>query len=124
RRSAAGKAESLQREFEAACASASVGGTWVVEDGEHLEALDRHAHVADVTIVSQSTEGEFLEDRVRPRLAEEITLISGSPVLLLPRVDPMPAFAEHIMVGWHHNREAVRALRDALPFLVAAPKVS
>lgn len=124
RESARRKAEQLRQEFEQRCREASLGHTWVVEDGEHLEALTRHAHVADMTIVSQSTEGSYLEDRVRTRLAEEITLVSGSPVLLLPRIDPIPAFAQHIMVAWHPNREAVRALRDSLPFLRAAHRVS
>lgn len=124
RSSARRKAEALRREFDSLCREAAVEQTWIVEDGEQLEALARHAHVADLTIVSQSSEGSYLEDRVRPRLAEEITLLSGSPVLLLPRVDPVPGFAEHVMVAWHPNREAVRALRDALPFLRAAPRVS
>lgn len=118
------KAEELRAHFEKRCDEASAGHTWVVEDGTQLETLARHAHVADVTLVSQSPEGSYLEDRLRPRLAEEITVTSGSPVLLLPRIDPIPPFAEHIMVAWRPNREAVRALRGALPFLAAAPRVS
>jgi nucleotide-binding universal stress UspA family protein len=118
------KAGELQAEFEQACSEQGISYTWRVEDCDHLEALSYHAHVADVTIVSQPPASENIEDWFRMRVAEEFTMISGSPVLVLPQLSEVPEFGRHIMIAWHGNKETVRAVRDGIGFLTAADKVS
>ncbi|MGP1253430.1 MAG: universal stress protein [Kiloniellales bacterium] len=118
------RSAALQKEFDSTCANEGVSHTWVVEDGSHLQALSYHAHVADLMIVSHSDEGEYLEDRFRLRLAEELVFDVGCPVLLLPRVNPVPAFGRNVLIGWHSNREAVRAVRGSLDLLRAAESVT
>ena len=118
------RAAALQKEFDGTCANEGVSHTWVVEDGQHLQALSYHAHVADLMIVSHSDEGEYLEDRFRLRLAEELVFDVGCPVLLLPRVEPVPPIGRHVLIGWHSNREAVRAVRGSLDLLRAAESVT
>jgi nucleotide-binding universal stress UspA family protein len=118
------RAAALEKEFEETCARERLSYSWVVEDGAHLETLSYHAHVADLLVVSHSAEGQFFEDRFRMRLAEELIMDVGCPVLLLPRKDPVPTFAEHMLVAWHSNREAVRAVRGTLDFMRAAKSVT
>lgn len=124
RESARERAIALEEEFESACDKHNVKSTWVVEDGDHLESLAYHAHAADIAILSRPSKAEHLEDHFRMRLAEQFTLISGCPVLLLPRIEEIPTFGKHIMVAWKANREALRAVRDSLPFLKEADKVT
>jgi|TARA_R110002072_G_scaffold11668_14_gene52340 nucleotide-binding universal stress UspA family protein len=125
-KSAKRHAEELRAEAEKRCADSKVELEWLVVNGEHLKELTYQAHVADITIVSQPSEASYLEDHIRTRLAEELVMASGSPVLILPRRDeePLPVFGRHIMVAWNPSREAVRAVRDALPLLINAEKVS
>ncbi|WP_119165415.1 universal stress protein [Algihabitans albus] len=118
------RAAALEKEFEGTCSNQGVSHTWVVEDGSHQQVLSRHAHVADLMIVSHSEPGEYLEDRFRLRLAEELVLEVGCPVLLLPRLKPVPPFGENILIGWRSNREAVRAVRGSLDLLRAAGSVT
>ncbi|WP_421709542.1 universal stress protein [Algihabitans sp.] len=118
------RALALQKEFEGTCSNQGVSHTWVVEDGGHHQALSRHAHVADLMIVSHSDPGAFLEDRFRRRLAEELVLEVGCPVLMLPRLKPVPVFGENILIGWRSNREAVSAVRGSLDLLRAAKSVT
>ncbi len=118
------RAAALEKEFEQSCAKQGVSHTWVVEDGAHLQALSYHAHAADLMILSQSEPGQYLEDRFRLRLAEELVLDVGCPVMLLPRVQPVPAFGKRILIGWHSNREAVRAVRGSLDLLRTAESVT
>lgn len=118
------RAFALEKEFEQSCAAQGVSHTWIVEDGAHLAALSYHAHVADLLIVSHSESGQYLEDRFRMRLAEELIMDVGCPVLLLPRHDPVRPFGDHVMVGWRSNREAVRAVRGTLDFMREAKSVT
>jgi nucleotide-binding universal stress UspA family protein len=47
----------------------------------------------------------------------------GRPVLVVPDGVVAPR-AEHVVIGWKERREARRALRDALPFLRDAGRVT
>jgi nucleotide-binding universal stress UspA family protein len=118
------RADQLEREFEETCSKEGLSHTWIVEDGTHLAALSYHAHVADLLIVSHSESGQYLEDRFRIRLAEELIMDVGCPVLLLPRQDPVPSFGENVLVAWRSNREAVRVVRGTLDFMRAAKSVT
>jgi nucleotide-binding universal stress UspA family protein len=118
------RALELEREFEERCAREGVAHTYVVEDGAHLATLSYHAHVADLLIVSHSEAGQYLEDRFRLRLAEELIMDVGCPVLLLPRKKPVPEFGKRVLIGWHSNREAVRVVRGTLDVMRQAEAVT
>jgi nucleotide-binding universal stress UspA family protein len=55
--------------------------------------------------------------------AESLLLSTGVPFLLLPE-HWAGATAERVLVAWNASREARRAIRDALSFLVAAHSVT
>jgi nucleotide-binding universal stress UspA family protein len=121
---AAESARSLEEEFRERASRRELSHDWIVADAEHLEALQTHAHAADLIIVSRGRD-ETLEDRVRLRLAEELVLVTGLPVLILPDgyAATAAALGRRVLVGWKATREAVRALRDALPILQRAERV-
>src|SRR5882724_6552857 len=54
-----------------------------------------------------------------PGLLESLVLTSGRPVIVLPPYGTVSGI-RRILVGWNGEREAVRAVADALPFLVRA----
>ncbi len=121
-KSAERHAKELETEFKDYCERQEISHEWVVADGEHLELLAKHAHAADLLIVTRPLD-EYLEDRIRPRLAEAVILNSGLPVMVLP-----PGFKDdwtpkRVLIGWKRNREAVRAVRDSLPILHKAQQV-
>lgn len=116
------KARALEAKFTETCRSSGLTHDWIVEDKEHLEALAQHAHAADLVVVSRGR-NQHLEDRVRIRLAEELVMITGLPILVLPTgYEPGP-LGRRIVVGWKPTREALSAVRDSLPLLQAAEKV-
>ena len=116
------RARTLEQEFTDACRRDQLSHTWVVEDGDHLDLLAEHAHVADLAIVSQFVH-EHLEDHFRLRLAEELVLAAGCPVLVVPRAWDSTAFGKRILLAWKSTRESIRAVRDSLDFLRAADQV-
>lgn len=115
-------AKELELEFKDYCSRQNIPNEWIVADGEHLEELARHAHAADLLIVTRPQD-ENLEDRVRTRLAEQVIMNTGLPVMVLP-----PGFEDNwtpkrVLIGWKGTREAVRAVRDSLSILQQAEKV-
>ncbi len=115
-------AKEVEAEFKDFCSREKIPNEWIVADGEHLELLAKHAHAADLLIVTRP-EDEHLEDRVRTRLAEEVIMSSGLPVLVLPPDFKSEWSPKRVLIAWKGTREAVRAVRDSLSILQAADKV-
>ncbi len=115
-------ARKVKAEFVAACDREGLTYDWLVEDSEHLDSLARHAQAADLVVVSRDADKHF-EDRFRLLLPEELVMVTGLPILVLPPDFPSADPGRRILVCWKPTREAVRAIRDALPLLVAAEAV-
>jgi len=124
--SAAESAGALEAAFRARAERLALSHDWVVEDADNLAALAKHGHAADLIVVSRNLD-QNLEDRVRLHVPEELVLATGLPILVLPD-GYAPAAAsgplgQRVLLAWKPTREAVRALRDALPILRRAGKV-
>jgi nucleotide-binding universal stress UspA family protein len=57
------------------------------------------------------------------RLPEKLALLTGLPVLVIPRKTNVESIGKRIMVAWKDTRETVRAVRDNMSLLVDAEKV-
>jgi nucleotide-binding universal stress UspA family protein len=85
-----------------------------------IEALSREARSADLVIIGQSKAPGGPYRALDPGGA---ILNLGRPALVVPEAVGAVQ-AEHIVIGWKDTREARRAVRDALPFLQQAARVS
>ncbi|HKU85268.1 MAG TPA: universal stress protein [Casimicrobiaceae bacterium] len=112
------RAEALFRREAALLAAGAV--EFRAPAGSALAAAVAHARCADLTVVGQPVgDGGFLR-----RLAEQVLLGSGGPVLFVPRATAVATPGRNVVVAWDGGREAARAVRDALPLLVAAQRVT
>jgi nucleotide-binding universal stress UspA family protein len=85
-----------------------------------IEALSREARSADLVIIGQVKASRSAYRALDPGAA---ILKLGRPALVVPgAVSSLQA--EHIVIGWKDTREARRAVRDALPFLQRAARVT
>lgn len=116
------RARAVESEFASTCEREGLSYDWVMEDSEHLDSLAQRAHAADLVIVSRGPDLHF-EDRFRLRLSEELVLVTGLPIMILPPGAKAQDPGQRIFVCWKPTREAVRALRDSLPLLAAAQSV-
>jgi nucleotide-binding universal stress UspA family protein len=84
------------------------------------QVLVREARGADLVVIGQKPRpvNDYLS--VDPAGA---ILKMGRPTLVVPE-ETSTLSAEHIVVGWNDTREARRAIRDALPFLQRATRVT
>lgn len=118
------RARRLSTEFKDMADRANVDHTWIVEDGEHLGHLRYHAHVSDLVVVSQINQALNFEDHFRVRLAEELVMDIGAPVLIVPRNFEAALDPKHVLVCWKMTYESVRAVRGSLAFLKRAELVT
>jgi nucleotide-binding universal stress UspA family protein len=84
------------------------------------EALTRGARSADLVIIGQMKAPGGSYRALDPG---EAILKMGRPTLVVPEV-VSSLRAEHIVIGWKDTREARRAVRDALPLLQEATRVT
>lgn len=104
--------------FEETLRREAVPGEWRQIEGNVGAVLEQHARYADLTIFARSGDDSF-----EPDMAEAVLFGSGRPVLILPPAPTKPFSADHVLIGWNGEREAARAVADALPFLCHAQSV-
>jgi hypothetical protein len=84
------------------------------------EALASEARSADLVVIGQTRGPGDAYSALDPGGA---VLKTGRPTLVVP--DGIGALrADHVVIGWKESREARRAVRDALPFLHEASRVT
>jgi len=94
---------------------------WLSDRGRAVEAVALHARYADLTVIGQRTPpgGMFGEDT----FADELVLVSGRPIMIIPHIGADKPIGEHIVVAWNASREAARAVGDSMPLLEKSRKV-
>ena len=90
-------------------------------DVEISDEVALHARYADLLVIEQ-------QDPENPgpggaALTQHLVLEADLPVLVIPYIGASRPPGKRVMVAWDAGREAARAVRDALPILVAAEHV-
>jgi len=107
--------------FDEAASKAGVAAEWRSTQGDAAAALSLHGRYTDLVVVGQDDERD--PDGTVRGLAGRVVLACGRPVLVVPYIGAAKTIGEQVVVAWNASREAVRALNDALPLLVAARAV-
>lgn len=111
-------------EAEVQTALAGLPHSWTVEEGDHLALLAERSPYADLTIIAQSA-AQRSGERVALHAPDRLPLESVGPTLLLPPVQPADApIGRNILIAWKNSRESARAVRNAMPFLEEAERVT
>jgi nucleotide-binding universal stress UspA family protein len=84
------------------------------------EGLASEARSADLVIIGQHAPSGDVYDVLDPG---RVILRVGRPTLVVPEGVTVLR-ADHIVIGWKDTREARRVVRDALPFLHEATRVT
>jgi len=91
--------------------------------GDPIDAALAHMRCVDLAIIGQA---DIKDDKrgLTRRLAEDVVLGSGGPILLLPYAGTPVELGANVAIAWNAGREAARAVRDALPILATASRVT
>ena len=88
---------------------------WISKSGEGDSTVARYARFYDLTILGRydAVHGEDQQE-LHPDM---IAMVSGRPVLLVPREFDKSTFNEHAVLAWDGKRASARALADAMQIL-------
>ena len=114
--------ERVEALFRRLCEPAKLPVRDIYEEGDPGTMLAEAARGADLTLAAQESVGGL--DALAARPIDHVILSAGGPVLMLPGQGCDPAMGRRPAVAWNGSREAARALKDALPFLVTAEAVT
>jgi len=114
-------AERLGGLFEEACREAAIDHGWRTGEGDPAYLFSRVARTGDLALCPQVPVSGV--DALAPQIDEQLIMELGGPVLMLPADVPADALGRRVVAGWNGSREAVRAIREAMPFLQAAETV-
>lgn len=115
-------AQHAQSTFEQAIRKAGVEGSFEARptrDRPLWDCVLEDARCADLTVVAKP-DGEAATKRLPGHLVAE----SGGPVLVVPDSAEGCPGERHVAVAWNGAREAARAVRDAMPLIEAAGRVT
>jgi nucleotide-binding universal stress UspA family protein len=117
---AADLAEAL---FQKETKDAGADTAWECIAGDMDEMIAERARFADLLVL-----GQF--DTENPRtisaflLPAKVVFGAAAPLLVVPNSGSFGDAGRHALVTWDGSREAARAIRDAMPLLQAAKRVS
>lgn len=87
---------------------------WLAQEGQPNTVLARSARYYDLLLIGQFSEPS---DKNRPVRAEDLVLMSGTPLIIVPNQYKVRPFNEYAVMAWDGSRPAARALSDAMQIL-------
>lgn len=104
---------------------ASAAGASAIEGrvvaGDPAEIISGFGRCADLLVVGQE-DGSSAD--ALPLQLPPVLFRTGRPLLIMPSVGSADSTGKNVLVAWKDTREAAGAVRDALPLLVRAEKVT
>lgn len=96
-------------------------GEWLVAQGEAVEALCHCARWCDFVVAERPTLNP--DAPTGWGTVSRTAFGAGVPVLVVPTSAKLVTLGERMIVAWNHSREAMLAIRGALPLLARATHV-
>jgi nucleotide-binding universal stress UspA family protein len=109
--------------FEEVTARQGVSAEWRTASGYPAGMAAMHGRYADLIVIGQLDAYDSQAGLLRAR-PEEVAMLAGRPVLVVPFTGKFERFGARVLVGWDASREAARAVRDAMPLLACAGAVT
>jgi nucleotide-binding universal stress UspA family protein len=115
-------ATQIESGFEEALRANLVAGEFHIASPRGKLALEESIVPADLVIAPSPT--PELRKFIHADLPDVEIKRAGAPVLVAPTDWPAGSWGKNVVIAWNGDREARRAVRDALPILKRAEKVT
>ena len=109
--------------FDEVTAREGISAEWRTASGYPAGMAAMHGRYADLIVIGQLDAYDSKAGLLRAR-PEEVTMLAGRPVLVVPCTGSFERLCTRVLVGWDASREAARAVRDAVPLLARADAVT
>ena len=117
-----GMAHAAKAAFEQVTRGEGLSSEWRWLEGFVPDAIARVAQCTDLVVLPQT--GDNDADLNETYSIDTALLKAAAPVLVMPYAGHFEVPAEHIVIAWNNSREAGRAVREALPLLHKAKKIT
>jgi nucleotide-binding universal stress UspA family protein len=117
------RAEAAAQAFDAQCKALGIRAESRVAVAGSLDALVDHGRCSDLIVVGQ-TDRNQLSDGAAFDFPQQVLLNAGPPVLVVPYAGAFAATGQNVLVAWKKSRESANAVRNSLPLLRLARRVS
>jgi len=96
---------------------------WQSAEGDIAKVLAERARFADLLVLGQNdTENPPIIAAFT--IPERVVVDAGTPILVVPTSGSFDDLGRHVLLAWDGSRESARAIRDAMPLLQEAQRVS
>jgi nucleotide-binding universal stress UspA family protein len=117
------RAEATAQAFDAQCKALGIRAESRLVVEEALEAMVEHGRCSDLIVVGQ-TDRHRAPDGLAFDFPQQVLLHAGPPVLVVPYAGVSASVGQDVLVAWKGTREATNAVRNALPLLRSAKRVT
>ena len=115
------RAEEAESKFNQWTHSWRTKSSWRAEVGDPAGIVAKHAAHHDIVVLGQRDSNR--DPSISPEIVDRVAIESGRPILVIPNHGAKKSIGKRILVAWNGKKEAVRAVHDALPFLIEADAV-
>lgn len=113
----------VNTDFHNAMNRHGVDADWHSAIGDPLSTIAVASRYMDLVITSQS-DPEAVKTAYWLPMPAEVAAHAAGAALIMPNTGTCSSDIRHVLVAWNASREASRAVREAIPFLKAADKVT
>jgi nucleotide-binding universal stress UspA family protein len=117
------RAEATAHAFDAQCEALGIRAESRVVVEEALDAMVEHGRCSDLIVVGQA-DRNHAPDGLAFDFPQQALLHAGPPVLIVPCAGVFASVGQTVLVAWKGTREAANAVRNALPVLRSARRVT
>ena len=115
------KAQATNTTLQKLADKKGIDSRWLIEEGDVVQQVTRHSRYADLLVLAQADQSEIFNQRLG--IIDQLTLVAGSPVLVVPYIGVKSPITHRLMIAWNGSRETAHAVKSALPFLQNASEV-
>jgi nucleotide-binding universal stress UspA family protein len=117
------EADQTRSTFEEITKRQGLSAEWCEAFGYPSQSAALRGRYVDLIVLGQLDPDDGSAPLFRP-IPEEVALMSGRPILVIPYAGSWRCIGRRVLVGWDASREATRAINDAMPLLLAAERVT
>ena len=117
------RAEATAQAFDAQCKTLGVRAESRLVVEVALDATVEHGRCNDLIVVGQ-TDRHRAPDGLAFDFPQQTLLHAGPPVLVVPCAGMFASVGQNVLVAWKGTRESANAVRNALPLLRSAQRVT
>ncbi len=108
-------------QWQALLEAHSVQGEWLVAQGDNVEVLCQAASWCDWVVAERPCLNP--DAPIGWGTVSRTVFGCGAPVVVVPDTARIESMGARILIAWNHSREAMRAIRGAVPLLKAADEI-